>query len=129
MPPREKPMRIMSLKVSPVASVFAILYAAFSPLIVVSMLLSGADRLRIPLGLFAPPLTYLNINFDMQRPTHFLTGALFMVFAAACYAATGWLTGAVAALCFNFIAHRTGGVQASVLVNESAAEPASTPLA
>jgi hypothetical protein len=119
-------MRIISFKVSPIASVFGILYAAVSPIIVVFLLMSGADRLRIPLGLFAPPLTYLNINFDIQRPTHFLTGALFMVFAAACYAVTGWLTGAAAVMCFNFIARRTGGVQASVLVGESAPEPAST---
>lgn len=122
-------MRIMSLKIPPVARVFAILYAAFSPIIVVSMLLSGAGRLRIPLGLFAPPLTYLNINFDIQRPTHFLTGALFMVFAAACYAVTGWLTGAAAVLCFNFISRRTGGVLASVLVSETTPDPASTQLA
>jgi hypothetical protein len=33
-------------------------------------------------------------------------------------AATGWLTGAALVLCFNFIARRTGGIEASVLTNE-----------
>ena len=59
-------MLITSLRVRPVARVFAIFYAAFSPFIAISMLLSGADYLRIPLGLVAPPLTYLNINFNIQ---------------------------------------------------------------
>lgn len=116
-------MRIMSLKVRAVARVFAILYAASSPIIVIFMLLSDADYLRIPLGLIAPPLTYFNFNFDIHRPTHFLTGMLFMLFGAVCYAATGWLTGALGTLCFNFIARRTGGIQAVVLVKEPTTEP------
>ena len=120
-------MRILSLKVSPVARVFAILYAACSPMIVILMLLSKAEYLRIPLGLIAPPLTYLNINFDIQRPAHFVTGILFMFFGAACYAATGWVTGAIGVLCFNFVARRTGGIQAMVLVKESTTEPAPSP--
>jgi hypothetical protein len=103
--------------------VFAILYAGFSPLIVISMLLSKADYLRIPLGLVAPPLTFLNINFDIQRPEHFMSGMLFLLFGAACYAATGWLTGAAAVVCFNFIARRTGGIEASVLAKDSDIEP------
>ena len=122
-------MRIMSLKVSAVARVFAILYAALSPVVVLSMFLSGADNLRIPLGLFAPPLTNLNINFDIQRPTHFLTTVLFIVFAAACYAATGWVTGAAGTMCFNLVARHTGGIAASAFVKELGTEPASTQLA
>ena|SRR5581483_5379762 len=119
MQPERNSMRIMSLKVMQVARVFAILYAAFSPLILISMLRSGAQYIRIPLGLVAPPLTYLNINFDIQRPTHSVSAVLFLLFGAACYAVTGWLTGAAAAACFNFIARRTGGIQASVFVKES----------
>ena len=117
-------MRIMSLKVRSVAKVFAILYAAFSPVIVISMVSSSATYFRVPLGIFAPPLTYFNINFDIQRPEHFLSGVLFMLFGAICYAATGWLTGALLVLCFNFIARRTGGIEASVLTNDSLATTA-----
>lgn len=111
-------MRIISLRVTPVARVFAILYAALSPVSVILLLLSKADYLRIPLGIVAPPLFFLNINFNLQSPTHFVTGILLMLFAVVCYAVTGWLTGAAAVLCFNFIAHRTGGVEASVLAKE-----------
>ena len=119
-------MRILTLKVRPVARVFAILYGACSLVIGILMLISDAEYFRIPLGLIAPPLTYLNINFDIQRPAHFLTGILFMFFGAACYAATGWLTGAVWVLCFNFIARRTGGIQAIVLVKETTTETKSS---
>ena len=112
-------MQIMSLRVRPVARILAILYGVVSPLAVILMMFSNAQYLRIPLGLIAPPLVYLNINFDIQHPTHFLTGILLLLFGAACYAATGWLTGAAAVVCFNFIARRTGGVEASVMTKEA----------
>ncbi|MGA7293283.1 MAG: hypothetical protein WBW85_12165 [Terriglobales bacterium] len=108
----------MSLKVRPVARVFAILYGLLSPFLVILMAVSKTEYLRIPLGIIAPPLLYLNINFDIQHPTRFLSGVLLMLFGAACYAVTGWLTGAAAVLCFNFIARRTGGIEASILTEE-----------
>lgn len=112
-------MRIMSLRIRPVAGILAILYGVLSPLAVILMMFSDAQYLRIPLGLIAPPLVYLNINFDIQHPTHFLTGILLVLFGAACYAATGWLTGVAAVVCFNFIARRTGGIEVSVLTKEA----------
>jgi len=112
-------MRILSLKIKPVAKITAILYAAFSPLVVLSMLLSGADYLRLPLGLIAPPLAYFSINFDIQRPTHFFSGVLFMVIGSLCYAGTGWVTGAVGVLFFNFIARRTGGIDSSFVATSA----------
>ena len=113
-------MRIMSLRVKPVACIFAMLYGVASPFLVIASLLAKSDYLRVPLGLMATPLFYLNINFDIEHPTHFLSGMLFMLFAAACYSATGWITGAVAVLCFNFVARRNGGIEASVITNELA---------
>jgi hypothetical protein len=118
-------MKIMSLRVGPVARVFSILYGVLSPFLVLLMALSKTEYLRIPLGVIAPPLLYLNINFDIQHPTHILSAMLLVVFGAGCYAATGWLTGAAIVLCFNFIARRTGGIEASVLTEEQAhLEPA-----
>jgi hypothetical protein len=119
MPLGTNPMRIISLRVRPVARILAILYGVLSPLAVILMMFSGARYLRIPLGLIAPPLVYLNINFDIQHPTHFVTGILLVLFAAPCYAATGWLTGAAAVVCFNFISRLTGGIEASVLTKET----------
>ena len=113
------PMRIMSLRVGPVARALAIIYGVFSPLLIILAALSKAEYIRIPLGIIAAPLFYLNINFDIQHPTHILSAVFFTLFAAACYAATGWLTGAVVVLCFNFVARRTGGIEASVLTKGS----------
>jgi len=112
-------MRIMSLRVRPVARVFAILYGVFSPLLLILAALSKADYLRIPLGVIAAPLFYVNVNFDIQHPTHILSAGMLVLFAVASYAATGWLTGAALVLCFNFIARRTGGIEAFVLTNET----------
>ena len=118
-------MRIMSLRVRPVARIFAIIYGVFSPFLLILMALSKADYLRIPLGIIAAPLFYVNINFDIEHPTPVVSSALLVLFAAACYAATGWLTGAALVMCFNFIARRTGGIEASVLSKELAnIEPA-----
>jgi hypothetical protein len=115
----------MSLRVGPIARVFAILYGVLSPFLVLLMALSRTEYLRIPLGVIAPPLLYLNINFDIQHPTHIVSAVLLVLFGAACYAATGWLTGAALVLCFNFIARRTGGIEASILTKEPAhIEPA-----
>ena len=111
-------MRIMSLSVRPVARIFAIIYGVCSPFLLILAALSKADYLRIPLGIIAAPLFYVNINFDIQHPSHILSAALLVLFAAASYAATGWLTGAILVLCFNFVARRTGGIQASVLAKE-----------
>lgn len=121
-------MRITSLRIRPVAGVLAIGYGVLSPFMVIFAFLSKEEYVRIPLGVVAP-LFSLNLNFDIQRPTHFFSGVLLMLLAVPCYVATGWLTGAAAVLVFNFIARRTGGIQASVLVKESTTEAASGQLA
>ena len=105
-------MRILSLRIIPVARILAIVYGAMSPFLIIGMLLSKAQYIRIPLGVVAP-LLYLNINFDLEHPTTFVGGALMIVFGAACYGITGWLTGTFAVLCFNFVAGRMGGVEAT----------------
>jgi hypothetical protein len=113
-------MRIMSLRVAPVARILAIMYAILSPFLIILALLTKAEYIRIPLGIVAP-LIYFNINFDLQTPTHFFSGAALMLLAAICYAATGWLTGAAAVLSFNFFARRMGGIDAFVLSSDPVA--------
>jgi len=47
------------------------------------------------------------------------------VAAVLCYALTGWITGVAFALCFNFAAQKTGGIDAkfvSVAGDDSAAK-------
>src|SRR5262245_29329364 len=108
-------MRILSLRVTPVARVFAILYGVLSPLLVLGTMLSNPDYVRVPLGIVAP-LVHLNFNFNLQTPTHFFTGVLLVLFGIACYIATGWLTGAALVLAFNFVSRRLGGIEANSIV-------------
>ena len=117
MPSRKLSMRITSLRIKPVALILAIGYTVISPVAVIFAVLSKEDRIRIPLGVVAP-LFHLNVNLRVQLPTSFFWGAVFMLFVMLCYAATGWVTGAAAVLVFNFIARRTGGIEASLLTSE-----------
>lgn len=109
-------MRILSLRVAPVARIFAILYGVLSPLAILVLMLSKPDYVRIPLGIVAP-LVHLNFNFDIQTPTHFFTGILLVLFGIVCYIATGWLTGAALVLAFNFVSRRLGGIEANIMVS------------
>ena len=111
-------MRIISLRVRPVARIFAILYGALSPFIVIGIMLSKGEYIRIPLGVVAPLLN-LNFNFDFQTPTHFLTGTLVVLFGIACYVATGWLTGAALIVAFNFVSRRMGGIESNIIVKDA----------
>jgi hypothetical protein len=110
-------MRIASLRIKPVALILAIGYAALSPFAIIFAVWLKVNPIRIPLGVVAP-LVAFNINFDIQPPTSVFWAVLFVLFAVLCYAATGWLTWMAAVLVFNFIARRTGGIEAAVLTSE-----------
>jgi hypothetical protein len=110
-------MRITSLRVTPVASVLAIIYAILAPFSVIQLKLSGANRYTLPLGVVAP-LVHLNLNLTVPMPSSVLPGLLLCVAAICFYAVTGWLTGAVAVLSFNLVARLRGGIEASVLTRE-----------
>ena len=108
-------MRIMSLRVAPVARVLAIVYGVVGFTYVPTLLLMGAKEMILPVGIVAP-LVFLSFNLHFALPTHFLTGILSAIAASLFYAVTGWLTGAAAVLAFNFVARRMGGVEAALLV-------------
>jgi hypothetical protein len=111
-------MRIMSLRVAPVARTLAIIYGVLGFTYLPTLLLMSAKEMTLPVGIVAP-LVHLNLNFHLPLPTHFLTGVLSAVAASLCYAVTGWLTGVAAVFVFNFVARLIGGIEASVLVKDS----------
>jgi hypothetical protein len=119
-------MRIMSLRVTPVARVLAIIYGVLGFAYVPTLLLVGAKEMTLPVGIVAP-LVLLNLNLHFALPTHFLTGVLSALAACLCYALTGWLTGTAAVLAFNFVARRMDGIDARLLVKDSHAPEASIP--
>jgi hypothetical protein len=104
-------MRIISVRVSPVAKVLAIVYAVFGLSAFVTYAASGAQFLTLPFGILAP-LFHLNINFNLARSGGVLYNTFLGVAAVLSYALTGWITGTVAAVLFNVIAKHTGGIDA-----------------
>lgn len=110
-------MKIMSLRVSPVARVFALGYGVLAPFMVIGSKLTGAEQFTLPFGLVAP-LFHLNLNFNVPMPDHLAYGLGLCFLAGLSFALTGWITGAATVLVFNFIARRTGGIEASVMTDE-----------
>ena len=81
-------MRIISLRVSPVARAFAIVYGVLGFIYVPLLLLVGAKEMVLPVGLVGPPI-FFNLNLHFALPTNFTSGVLSALFATLCYAASG----------------------------------------
>jgi hypothetical protein len=112
-------MRIISVRVAPVARVLAIVYALFGLSAFVVYAASSAESFTLPFGVVAP-LFHLNVNFNLPRSGGVLYNVFLCAAAVLSYALTGWITGVVAAVCFNFIAKQTGGIDAKYVVTEEA---------
>jgi hypothetical protein len=104
-------MRIISVRVAPVALVLAVTYALFGFSAFLVYAFSKAEFLTLPFGVLAP-LFHLNLNFNLARSGGVLYNIFLCIAAVLSYALTGWITGAFAAVCFNFIANQTGGIDA-----------------
>ena len=119
-------MRIISVRVSPVAKVLAVVYAVFGLSAFVTYAVSNAQFLILPFGILAP-LFHLNLNLNLARSGGVLYNTFLAVAAVLSYALTGWITGAVAAVLFNVVAKQMGGIDAkcvSVTSDELSAKSA-----
>jgi ABC-type phosphate/phosphonate transport system permease subunit len=104
-------MRIISVRPEPVAKILTVVYAVFGLLSWLTFAFTGADRLTIPFG-FIAPLFNLNLNLHLGRTGSVLWNAFYCLVDVLCYAISGWITGAIFASAFNFVAKRMGGVEA-----------------
>lgn len=104
-------LKIKSVKIEPVARIFAILYFAFGFVYFFSVSLHRTDNITFPLGVLAP-LVYLNLNFTFPRSTEVFGAAIQLACCLFSYCVTGWVTGAAFIICLNFIAKRFGGISA-----------------
>lgn len=101
-------MRIISVRLEPVARILSIVYAVFGLGAFFLFEFTGAQYLTLPFGVLAP-VFHLNLNFNLPHTTS-IAYTIFSGFAAVlAYALTGWLTGAIAALCFNVVAKQIEG--------------------
>lgn len=104
-------MRIISIRVAPVARILALTYAALGFCGFVFFAFSSADVLTLPFGIVMP-LLYLNANFKFARSSDPVYNIFLGLASVLFYALTGWITGAVLTMCFNFVAKQMGGIDA-----------------
>jgi len=107
-------MKIIGLKIQPIASVFAAIYAAFGAFFWLSYCIGRDEYIILPVGVIGP-LLHLNINLSFHRSSAVLPNLLFFLGSLVTYALSGWLTAAIAVLCFNAIAKMKHDIDADFI--------------
>ena len=107
-------MKIVALRIQPIARVVAAIYAVFGASFWMAYCLSKAQYLTLPVGLIAP-MVHFNFNFNFHRSTDVVYNVLLLLASIAGYALTGWLTAAVLIICFNVAAWLKGGIDADFI--------------
>ena len=107
-------MKIIGLKIQPIASLFALLYAAFGAFVWIGYCVTGVNYITLPVGVIAP-LLHLNVNLTLPRSSNVLYNIVLLLVSVLTYAFSGWFTAAVAVLCFNAIAKKKGGIDADFI--------------
>jgi hypothetical protein len=104
-------MRIISIRPAPVARLFALTYAICGLGSFVVWTFTSLQTYYLPVGLVMG-IFHLTMNFQIGRSPDLLANAFLCVGSILSYALTGWITGVVLTLCLNFIAQKTGGIDA-----------------
>jgi hypothetical protein len=122
-------MRIISVQPAPVARIFTFTYAVCGLVAFLQYAFSSMQTFILPIGILMG-VFHLNMNFQLGRSPDLLANAFLCVGAVLSYALSGWITGVALTLCVNFIARKTGGIDAKfVTVAEDApASPATVPV-
>ena len=107
-------MKIMALRIQPIARVVAAIYAIFGASFWITYCFSKAPYLTLPVGIVAP-MVHFNFNFHFQRTTDALYNVLLFLASVAGYALTGWLTAMALVICFNVAARWKGGIDADFI--------------
>jgi hypothetical protein len=120
-------MRIVSVRIRPVAQLFAWIYGCLGVVQGFVFALGNAEKVAFPLGIVAP-LVHFNVNWIIARPANPGVAVLVVLLMVVSYAITGSITGALLVLCFNLASHIRGGVDAT-LVHLKRESPAIEPQA
>jgi hypothetical protein len=107
-------MKIVALRIQPIAKVVAAIYGIFGVSLWITYCLSKAPYLTLPVGLIAP-MVHFSFNFHFQRTTDVVYNVLLFLASVAGYALTGWLTAMVLVICFNLAARLKGGIDADFI--------------
>src|SRR5437764_9107481 len=117
-------MRIISVHPGAVALVFTLMYAVAGFITFVVFAFSSVQTFLLPIGIAIGPFQ-LVFNIPLPRSPDLFANAFLCVFAVMCYGLTGCITGAFVAVGFNFVAEKTGGIDAkfvSVAGDDSASK-------
>ena len=105
-------LRIISIRVRPVAGLFSAIYACIGfASLCLSVLTRRPETVTFPFGIVIPMLN-LNLNLTMDSTGGIVYRMSLTIIAIACYAITGWLSGAAIILCLNLFAKKIGGIDA-----------------
>lgn len=120
-------MRIISVRPAPVAGIFALIYALCGLQAFIHYALGSFQTFTLPIGLIMG-IFHENVNINLRRSPDLIANVLLCAESVFSYALSGWISGLVLVLCFNFFAGITGGIDAKfVAVYEDA--PATIPSA
>ena len=109
-------MKIIALRIQPIARVVAAIYAIFGATFWITYCFSKAQYLTLPVGIVAPMVNFsFSFNFHFHRTTDVVYNVLFFLGSVAGYALTGWLTAMVLIICFNVAARWKGGIDADFI--------------
>jgi hypothetical protein len=104
-------MRIVYIRPGPLAGVFAITYAVVGLSAFVVYTVSSVQMFTLPIGIIIG-IFHMNLNINLPRSADALGNAFLCGGAVLSYALCGWISGLAVGLCFNFVARRTGGIDA-----------------
>jgi hypothetical protein len=109
-------MKIMALRIQPLAKALALIYIAFGFVFWASYcLIAKTPFLVLPIGI-ETAWVHLDFKFNVYR-SHSALHYLSLLFGSIiCYGVSGWLTATALVLGFNVIAKHTGGVNANFIV-------------
>jgi hypothetical protein len=104
-------MRIMSVRPASVARVFTIIYAVGGLASFIVFAFSDTQILFLPIGIVTG-IFHLSINIPLARSPDLIANVFLCMGFVFSNALTGFITGLIAAACFNLIAKKTGGIDA-----------------
>jgi hypothetical protein len=108
-------MKIVAIKIQPIARIVALIYGGFGVLFWISYcLMKSSPFMVLPIGIVVPWL-HLNFNFFVERSNGLLHYILLLPASIICYGVSGWFSAAVAVLCFNLIAKLKHGIDADFI--------------
>jgi hypothetical protein len=107
-------MKIMALRIQPIAKVGAAIYAIFGATFWIMYCFSQAQYLTLPVGIVAPMVNF-SFNLHFHRTSDVVYNVLVFFGSVAGYALTGWLTAMALVICFNVAARWKGGIDANFI--------------